>query len=129
MAKTKHTVASNKRSSGSNKPSPARTEKGHRRSESNNGSPMKRVTVMEQFSEVLGQIQFRLGSLDRAIKSQGEKQVEIEHRIDRKRGSEINGSYIVSFFYYIVADCTFFVTDDEGAKKKRGKIESPTSFG
>jgi hypothetical protein len=67
--------------------------------------------------------------LDRAIKSQGEKQVEIEHRIDRKRGSEMNGSYILSFYYYIVADCTFFVTDDEGAKKKRGKSEAARSFG
>jgi hypothetical protein len=48
-------------------------------------------SVMEQFSEVLLQIQCQLGSLDRTVRSQGEKQVEIEHRIDRKRGAEIHG--------------------------------------
>ena len=91
MARTKESGPKSKRSSshsGSNRPSPARTGKDHRRSI--NRSPMKK-DVMAQFSEVLTQIQCQLGSLDRTVRSQGEKQVEIEYRIDRKRGAEING--------------------------------------
>ena len=51
----------------------------------------KDAAVLAHFTEVLMQIQCQLGSLDRTVKIQAEKQVEIEHRIDRKRGAEING--------------------------------------
>ena len=70
-------------------PSPARTGKDHRRPI--NRSPMKKDSAIAHIAEVLTQIQCQLGSLDRTVRSQGEKQVEIEYRIDRKRGAEING--------------------------------------
>ena len=52
---------------------------------------MKKDSAIAHIAEVLTQIQCQLGSLDRTVRSQGEKQVEIEYRIDRKRGAEING--------------------------------------
>ena len=70
--------------------SPAKTGKDTQRPKYR--SPMKKdAAVLAHFTEVLMQIQCKLGSLDRTVKSQAEKQVEIEHRIDRKRGAEING--------------------------------------
>ena len=90
MARTKETGGqkSKNNQSGTNRPSPAKTGKDQQRSI--NRSPMKK-DVVAQFSEVLSQIQYQLGSLDRSVRSQGERQVELEHRIDRKRGAEING--------------------------------------
>jgi hypothetical protein len=91
MARTKvnGVLKSKNSSNGANPPSPAKTGKDHRRS-INRSPPMKK-DVVAHFSEVLSQIQGQLGSLNRAVRNQEERQVEMEYRIDRKRGAEING--------------------------------------
>ncbi len=100
MARLKHTILADVRRQREremkNKPSPAKTskgtsnaiinpmrDKGYKKSKNKDGS------VPTGLVEVLQQIQCSLGSLDRAVKSQSEKVVEIESRMERKRGAEI----------------------------------------
>ena len=110
------------------RPSPAKTGKG-----TNNTMKDKKkktdVSIapgdMNKLAEILGQIQCKLGSLDRAVQFQAEKVVEFESRMERKRGAEI--SKLMVFVLFLVVHCLFSAQDDAGTRKKAKREAGTTS--
>jgi hypothetical protein len=115
------------------KPSPAKTgkssvkeaifntmkEKGGARNSMDGSVPSGLVDVLQQ-------IQCSLGSLDRAVKSQGQKVVEIESRLERKRGAEISCKLHGICFVYRGSLFVFTVgNEDDAGTRKKMKKDSP----
>ena len=76
--------------------------------------------------DVLQQIQCSLGSLDRAVKSQGQKVVEIESRLERKRGAEISCKLHGICFVYRGSWFVFTLgNEDDAGTRKKMKKDSP----
>jgi hypothetical protein len=115
------------------KPSPAKTakafvkdaiintmrEKGGARNSMDGSVPSGLVDVLQQ-------IQCSLGSLDRAVKSQGQKVVEIESRLERKRGAEISCKLHGICFVYRGSLFVFTLgNEDDAGTRKKMKKDSP----
>jgi hypothetical protein len=135
MARLKHTtladVKRQREREMKSKPPPAQTSKGTSHAIINtmrdkgykkDKKSKKDGSVPTGLVEVLQQIQCSLGSLDRAVKSQAEKVVEIESRMERKRGAEITCKVMVHDLH-IVVNCLFSAQGKEDNADKRKKAK------
>ena len=129
MVRVKHTtwIDAMRQQGRHNRPSPSKTSRGTGEAiintmrdkglrSKNDGS------IPTGLKEVLQQIQCSLGSLDRAVKSQAEKVVEIESRMERKRGAEISCKSMVHVLF-LVGHCLFSAQGKEDNADTRKKAK------